>query len=336
MTTPPTTSSPLRDAILSQLALAQAPVSGARLADELGISRAAVWKHIHALQQKGVRIEAIGGKGYRLASDTFNAKALIQRLDKLIPNRLVGKRCVVLDETDSTNSVAMRMAMEEAAPEGTVIFAHRQTKGRGRLGRVWHTMPEAALAFSLILRPKLPPEHVTQLPLMAAVAVHHALQPLLPHLGIKWPNDLLCNGKKLAGILAEMRAEPGHIHAVVLGIGINIRAPESGWPADIAQPATDLCSESGKSVSRLDIAARLIASLDECYNELICNGFEGLRERWWNAHAFTNQQVRVLQGDGYIKGIAAALDSDGALLLETSKGLERVVAGDLEAGGGNT
>jgi BirA family transcriptional regulator, biotin operon repressor / biotin---[acetyl-CoA-carboxylase] ligase len=302
-------------------------LSGEALAESLGISRTAVWKHVHAMQAEGLDIRADHGRGYRLYDDVLVAPLLRDRL----AGRRIGSRCLVEAEVDSTNSALMRMAAEPGAlvADGTVMLAERQTQGRGRLQRNWLTTPQHSLAMSVLLRPPLAPTEVAQLPLLAAVAVQQALADLAA-LSIKWPNDILCKGRKLAGILTEMRAEPGRVHAVVIGIGINVRPPEAGWPAELAEIAGDLSTAAGKDVRRVDVATAVLRHFDELYEAYLEHGFDDIRTAWWQAHAACGKSVRVHNGTDYIDGIAEALDDDGALLLRTAEGLRRIVAGDLE------
>ena len=318
---------PTREALLHQLSSSNAELSGEALAHSLGISRTAVWKHVHALQAEGLDIRAEHGRGYRLYDDVMVASALAERLAGL----RIGSRCMVMPEVDSSNSELMRMAtaQDKAVPDGTVLLAEMQTKGRGRLQRNWLTTAQHSLAMSVLLRPQLAPAEVAQLPLLTAVAVQQALSDLAP-LRIKWPNDILCHGRKLAGILTEMRAEPGAVHAVVIGIGINIRPPEGGWPDELASIAGDLSSEAGKNIRRMDVATAVLRRLDALYNDYLAHGFEPVRQAWWQAHAACGQPVRVHNGTAYVDGTAEALDTDGALLLRTSGGLQRIIAGDLE------
>ncbi len=319
-----------REHILTRLALSKEPVSGDVLANELGLSRAGIWKHIQKLKSDGADIQAFAGKGYILQSAVFSAGVLQAQL----ATQRIGRKIVVLDETGSTNQDIMQQA-ESGAEEGLVIFAKRQRQGKGRMGRVWHTMPES-LAASVLLRPDLPPEQVPQLSLLTAVALHEALSPYAPDLRIKWPNDLLYHGAKVAGILTEMRAEPGHVHAVVLGFGINLHAPASrsngsdGWPDDITQAVTDLTTISARRIAKLDIAVAVLQALDQWYDIYLKHGFAPVRVAWWRAHAASGDNVRVHNGQGYIEGIASALADDGALLLQTSAGMQRIMAGDLE------
>ena len=239
----------------------------------------------------------------------------------------LGRKVQHFATIDSTNQEVMRQAAAGAA-EGLVIMADEQSAGRGRLGRRWHTTEEA-LALSLLLRPKLPPEKVPQLSLVTAVALQQALQPYCAEIRIKWPNDLLIQGAKVAGILTEMRAKPGQVEAVVVGIGINLQPPKGGWPETITQPATDLQTHALSPITRLDCAAALLQSLDLWYRRYLQHGFTPVREAWWQAHVASGQKVRVFNGKTYIEGIATALDDDGALLLDVHGEMQRIIAGEV-------
>lgn len=313
-----------REHILTRLSLSKSPVSGDVLASELGLSRAGIWKHIEALRNSGADIKAQSGLGYVLNSEVFSAGALKVRLDC----KRIGQQIRIVEETGSTNHDIMQEA-ELGTKEGLVIFANRQSQGKGRMGRLWQTMP-GSLACSILLRPVLPPEQVPQLSLLTAVALHGALSQFSADIRIKWPNDILCHGAKLAGILTEMRAEPGYVHAVALGFGVNLQPPSDGWPVDISQPAVDLNTASCQKISRLDVAAAILNSLDYWYALYLEDGFAPVHAAWWQAHSSSGQAVRVFDGRQYIEGIASALDNDGALLLRTASGIKRIIAGDLE------
>jgi len=313
-----------REHILTRLGMSRTPVSGDCLAAELGLSRAGIWKHIQALKKTGIGIQAQAGKGYVLNEDVFSAGLIKATLS----TRRIGKQIMILEETGSTNQDAMQQA-DAGAQEGLVIFANKQSHGKGRLGRTWHTMPDS-LAASVLLRPDLPPEQVPQLSLLTAVALHDALSSYNPDIRIKWPNDLLYQGAKVAGILTEMRAEPGCVHAVVLGFGINLIAPADGWPIDIDKPAIDLGSISPSAISKLKLATAILNALDFWYDIYLKDGFAPVHRVWWQAHAASGARVSVYDGRQYIEGIASALDDDGALLLQTASGVQRIIAGDLE------
>ncbi|NOR72625.1 MAG: biotin--[acetyl-CoA-carboxylase] ligase, partial [Mariprofundaceae bacterium] len=289
------------------------------------LSRAAVWKHIQSMRKQGIRIKSYIGRGYQLKSDVLSPAMLQKQLGE----SLIGSECMLFDEIDSTNREAMRQA-EAGADEGLIIIANRQTSGRGRLGRSWHTAENDSLALSILLRPDIPPEKVSQLSLLTAVALYRALSEFVPGIGIKWPNDIMHNGAKIAGILTEMRGEPGQVHAVVIGIGVNIRRPAKGWPEEITQKVSDLSTASGRDLNRLDAAVAIIRAMESDYREYSANGFAPIREAWWQAHTASGHRVRAHGSDGYVEGIAEALDDDGALLLRVGGQLQRFIAGDIE------
>ncbi len=319
---------PTQERILTHLAASGSPVSGSALAEAFGLSRTAVWKHVEAMRRAGIRIRSASGRGYLLESDRFTAQALTERLVIDAPARL-GRDIRCLEDVDSTNLEVLRAA-EAGAPEGLVVIAEHQQRGRGRMGRIWHTLADDALALTVLLRPPLPPERVPQIPLVVGVALCEAFRSLGGNVAIKWPNDILHGGAKLAGILTEMRAEPGHVQAVAVGIGINVRHPADGWPTDIRQAVTDLGTAAGKPVRRLDVAERVIRSLDASYALYLHGGFAPLRERWWAAHAASEAWVRVRDGHGHVEGTAIGIDHDGALLLSVGGTTRRIVSGDLE------
>ncbi|RME40945.1 MAG: biotin--[acetyl-CoA-carboxylase] ligase, partial [Deltaproteobacteria bacterium] len=239
----------VRARILEALSLAEHPLSGSELGRRLMLSRTAIWKHVRALRREGFGIEAVPGRGYRLSDDVLTEAAIRAHLG--VPRR-IGRSIRVLAETGSTNTDVLAAATA-GEDEGLALFARRQTAGRGRLGRRWHTLPKA-LAFSVLLRPPMHPAEASRLALLAAVAVHEALAAWAPGLGIKWPNDLLAGGRKLAGILTEMRAEPERVQAVAIGIGINLAPPPDGWPDDLRWPATDLETACGRPLPQAQVA----------------------------------------------------------------------------------
>jgi len=228
---------------------------------------------------------------------------------------------------DSSNKEALRQA-EQGADEGLVIVAKNQTQGKGRLGRTWHTL-EHALAFSVLLRPKLKIEQLSQLSLLTAVALQETLAMYNPHIGIKWPNDLLVQGQKISGILTEMRCAKGETPAVVLGIGINISKPKQGWPEDITQAVTDLESVSNREVDSNKVLNIFLQSLNRWLDVLYEQGFAPVRQAWWAAHVASHAKVRVFDGNSYIEGLAVGLAEDGALRLLVNGAEQRIIAGDV-------
>lgn len=308
---------------------AEAGVSGADLARDLGISRAAVWARIEDLRRAGYDIEASPHRGYLLrgAPDVLHADDLMSRCPS---GRVVGRDIRVFSETASTNDIVDRLAREGVA-EGVVVFAERQTQGRGRLGRRWESPAGRGLWLSVLLRPPLRPVAAMQLTVMAAVACARAVErqtALRPQ--IKWPNDLMFGARKCGGILLEMAAELDHVHHVVLGIGIDVNLTAPELPANLRGIATSLRMELGRAVDRSALAATLMGALDEAYRLVGTGGFGPLADEWEDRCTTLGQHVTIRVGSTRISGTAESLDDDGALRVRTDHGrLERVVGGDV-------
>jgi BirA family biotin operon repressor/biotin-[acetyl-CoA-carboxylase] ligase len=304
-------------------------LSGGAISRELKVSRTAVWKHISALREAGYVIEAVPSRGYRLVSTPDILST--EEVTALLTGTVVGSRFVCLSETVSTNSDAFRLA-EQGADEGTVVVSNAQSGGKGRLGRRWSSPPGVNLYCSVVLRPKIMPYEAPQLTFLSAVAVARAIEltcGLKPQ--IKWPNDILIDGKKVAGLLNEMSAETDGINFVILGIGVNLNMTAGQFPADLRHPATSLLLEGGRPVSRAQYAALLFNELDRLYADFLRHGFGPVREEWQarcNAHG---RELTVGDGDREtIRGRFAGIDEDGALLVRRPDGtVERILSGDV-------
>ena len=260
-------------------------------------------------------------------------EALPLRLDEVrdgLSTKRIGTEFHYFSELDSTNIFARRLA-EQGAAAGAIVIAERQTQGRGRLGRSWISPPYLNLYLSIVLRPELPPAHAPQITLMAAVALadtvaSFASSPVL----IKWPNDILVNSKKLAGILTEASSNSGRIEFVILGIGINLNFPAELMPRAIRARATSLLIATQNGVRRELFLRRLIQDLDQCYGILDESGFGAIAPRWQARFALRDRRVRIDILDGAIFGRARGLDREGALIVESDDGqLQRVIAGDV-------
>ncbi len=233
-------------------------------------------------------------------------------------------------DTDSTNTQARRLA-EAGAAEGEVVVAEAQSQGRGRLGRVWQSPPFANLYLSILLRPNLPPANAPQITLMAAVALAETVEFFLGRpAAIKWPNDLLIDGKKLAGILTEAACDSERVEYVILGIGLNLNYNAHEMSAELRARATSLAHLTGQPMNREGVLRRLIQDLDRCYGELETCGFEALRPRWEARFIWRGRRVRVELGDQVLIGRAQGIEPGGALILEEDDGQRcRIVAGDV-------
>lgn len=316
--------------ILSALRAAEnGGVSGADLSEQLGISRAAIWARIEELRRLGYDIEATPHLGYRLISapDVLHADDLIASLGK---TKVVGRDIRVFEQTTSTNDVVEKLA-RDGVKEGVVVFAESQTKGRGRLGRVWTSPVRKGLWFSILLRPDLRPQETTQLTIAAATAIWRAIHAETGiSAEIKWPNDILIRGRKVVGILTELSAEVDRVKHVTLGIGVDVNLTASEMPAELRKIATSLRIESGKAVSRAELATAILRELDRDYARVCGGGFAKLADEWEEHCTTIGQPVVVSMGTRKIRGRAESLDDDGALLVRTEHGhLERVIGGDV-------
>jgi BirA family transcriptional regulator, biotin operon repressor / biotin---[acetyl-CoA-carboxylase] ligase len=255
------------------------------------------------------------------------------RLDEVAAGwnyRRLGVKLHYCFEIDSTNRRARELA-ENGALEGEIVIAEQQTRGRGRLGRTWVSPPFVNLYLSIILRPTLPPVHAAQVTLMAAVALADTVARFAPDPpAIKWPNDILLHGKKVAGILAESSISAERVNYVILGIGVNVNFATALMPDAIRQRATSLMDCAGKPVSREAFLGRLIHDLDRCYGILGEAGFEAIAPQWEARFNFHGKRVRVEMGAETLAGIAKGIDRDGALIVEGECGqYHRVLAGDV-------
>ncbi len=303
-------------------------ISGQELGAALNVSRTAVWKHVKTLMAQGYQIESLPSRGYRFLSAPDVLTPL--ELTSGLRTKRVGCQVSCVRETESTNLLAFRLA-ETSAQEGTVVIAEMQTGGKGRLGRHWESPPGVNLYCSVILRPPMQPFRAPQLTFVSAVAVARAIEAvtrLQPN--IKWPNDILLNGRKVAGLLNEMSAETDTIHCVILGIGVNLNMRREQFPQDLRHPATSLLLESGACVSRVEFTRALLTSLDTLYDDYLRNGFSAIRAEWLSRSTVQGRRVRVSFGNGETEGLVIGVDDDGALLLERGdRAPERVLAGDV-------
>jgi BirA family biotin operon repressor/biotin-[acetyl-CoA-carboxylase] ligase len=315
--------------ILSALRANPDGVSGALLADQLGISRAAIWARIEELRQVGFDIEAGPHFGYRLVAepDTLFADDLLSQLGK---TRVIGRDIQVFKQTTSTNDVIEKLA-RDGVREGVAVFAESQTRGRGRLGRKWMSPTNKGLWFSVLLRPDLRPQESTQLTVASAIALRRAIKSVTGlSADIKWPNDLLIGGKKVVGILTEMSAEVDRVRHLILGIGVDVNQEIHEFPPELRRTATSLRIEAGRTISRAELATAILRELDADYARICARKFPAIADEWETGCATLGKNVAVLVGNRKIRGRAESLDDDGALLIRTEHGhLERIIGGDV-------
>lgn len=308
--------------ILELLRRQEGFLSGEDIGRELSITRAAVWKGIKKLREEGYEIEAVTNRGYRLTNpETMYNK---RELEQGLKTKTMGQSIYFYEETDTTNNRARELALE-GAPEGTLVVAEKQTAGRGRRGKVWESPLGTGIWMSLVLRPQIMPAGASVLTLLCGLATAEAIEAETGlSVGIKWPNDILINGKKAVGILTEMDCEMSQVHFVIPGIGINVNT--TSFPPEIADIATSLYLECGKTVSRRRLVHKVLERLEEHYETFLRTGsFTAMLEDY-RKHCITlGKEVHVLGREPFF---AEALDitPEGELLVRRAdNGEEEVV-----------
>lgn len=301
-------------------------VSGQAMCDSLGISRTAIWKAIEALKSEGYEIEAVRNKGYRLiGSDAYSQTELESRFGSGTSGFI---RPVFFDETDSTNAEVKRRA-ESGETEGLLVAADMQTAGRGRRGRDWSSPKGVNIYFSLLLKPDIPAEKAPMITLLMALAVAGAIGD---ECKIKWPNDVVIDGKKVCGILTEMSAEQGYVQYIVVGVGINVKVQEFQEGAGAyAGSIEQLLGRKTDRAVLLSDAAKGFMDLYKRFTEDKDLGF--VKDEYNKKLAGMGGEVRVLDPAGEYKGVSLGINDKGELMIETEEGLRNVYAGEVSVRG---
>lgn len=301
-------------------------LSGEAISERLGVSRAAVWKHIQALKEQGFQIEAVTRRGYclRQTDDGLHPALISMRLR----TQALGHSLGMLQSVPSTNIVARELAQQGCA-HGAVVVAERQTAGKGRLGRAWTGAPGKDICLSIVLRPRLAPQYAPRFTLATALGVYRLVAGLglLPF--IKWPNDVLIAGRKVCGILLEMSGDLDHLDAIIVGIGLNVNTEV--FPEEISDKAISLLQAAGHPVSRAETLAQLLNELEPLY--LQCNedqAFQTLLKEYARCCITVGRNVAVTGVSGTLEGYAEGIDEIGRLLLRTDDGTRHALsAGDV-------
>ena len=321
----------MKGEILKLLKETDGYVSGQELCRRFGVSRTAVWKVINQLKEEGYEIEAVRNRGYALkgAGDVLSEAELLSCLK----TEWAGGRTVYFDATDSTNVQAKRLA-EAHAPHGTLVVSDRQDGGKGRRGRSWASPSGVGIWMSLILRPEIAPSSASMLTLAAALAVREGIQEetgLSPL--IKWPNDLVLNGKKICGILTEMSTELMEIQYVITGIGINVNQRE--FPSEIRDTATSLSLEAGRCSRRRSLIAAILKAFEKDYTAFLKTGDLSLLLEEYNACLVNRgKEVCILDPSGEYRAVAEGIDESGSLLVTLPDGTRReIISGEVSVRG---
>lgn len=321
----------MKTKILTLLRNTQSYISGQELCEELGVSRTAVWKVINQLKEEGYVIEAIQNKGYKIKSipDVLTKSEIASRLQ----TKWAGRNLYCFSEVDSTNIVAKKKA-EEGEAHGTLIVADRQTAGRGRRGRSWESPSGTTILLTLLLKPEFTPDKASMLTLVMAMATTRAISEVSGlSCKIKWPNDIVINGKKVCGILTEMSAELDYIHYVVIGAGVNVNLKKI--PEEIKETATSVNIEKGENLSRAAMVERMMYYFELYYEQFLeTEDLSNMLEDYNQCLVNREREVRVLDPKGEYNGIAKGINKEGELLVVKEDGtMANVYAGEVSVRG---
>jgi BirA family biotin operon repressor/biotin-[acetyl-CoA-carboxylase] ligase len=320
----------LYDAVLAALKEKKGNwVSGESLSDSLKVSRTSIWKQIKTLQAEGYLIDSSSKKGYLLNSspDLLSRSEVCHELETQV---LGQTHYIYYPEVDSTNIRARELAAQ-GYPEGTIVAAETQTNGKGRRGRSWYSAPNQGIYFSVILRPMVPLRDISKISLVAALAVAETietelnLKPL-----IKWPNDILINNRKVAGILAEAVTDMDSVEFIVLGIGLNINNQIKDFPDEFRTRATSAMAECGAAISRAKVLQGLLKRLEYNYFLFTGNSFSQILDNIKNRSIVIGQEVRLDTVNGYLIGQAMDIDDNGFLLVRDQEGtIHTIMSGEI-------
>ena len=292
-------------------------VSGAALAEGLGVRRNAVWKAVKALETEGFVIESSTAKGYRISPE--NNRLSAELIESGLKTEQIGRRLYVYDEVDSTNSIAKKFASEDA-PHGTTVIADMQSAGRGRLGRSFISPSGKGIYVSILVRPTFSLEFASMITTAAAVAGAEAVETLSGHeVGVKWVNDLYMNGKKICGILTEasMGLEMQSLDYAIIGIGINIRSVGTSFDAELKKRASSIEDESGVKVDRNALCSKLLNRIEKYFATIEERGF---LEEYRRRELLTGNMITANVGSESIKGVAEGIDDNANLIVRLENG----------------
>ncbi|MGE5613949.1 MAG: biotin--[acetyl-CoA-carboxylase] ligase [Bacillota bacterium] len=313
--------------------------SGGELSQLLGVSRTAVWKHIKALRQEGYLIDGSPRKGYRLlpAGERLNSFEIAHNLGTSV----IGRETRYIEKVDSTNEFLKKLAAK-GCPDGLTIIAGQQTEGKGRMGRKWLSPPNTGIYISFILRPPMAPAEAQILALASAVAMAEAVcQATGIRAGIKWPNDLVIDGKKVCGILMEMNSESDRINYVVTGIGINYSQDAGDFPEELMDKAISLkMAVDGREKdgivfpSKLALIRTILKELDRIMKLVLDGRYDDVLDAWREHSVTLGREVRFTARGTEYTGVASGITADGRLLVDCDDGVRReLLAGEVSVRG---
>lgn len=323
----------MKDKILKRFLLASGePISGQHLAEELGISRTAVWKHLQSLQEEGYAFDTIKKKGYLLLSKPDRVDAA--SIASLLSTQRFGQTIHYMEECPTTQTIAHELA-RNGALDGTVVIAETQTAGKGRMSRPWESTKGKGIWMTVIIKPDVLPHQAPQFTLVAAVAIVNAMKSLYSNFTpvIKWPNDILVNGRKCTGILTEMIAEMDRVQALLIGIGINVNQQQEDFPESLHSIATSLSIEENALLNRAQLVGTILNYLEKYSDLYIAEGFGPIKKLWEEASGTIGKQIKATTLTEVITGKAIGITESGVLEIQLENGeIRSVYSADIELG----
>lgn len=320
----------MKTEILSELRATGQYVSGQHLCERFGVSRTAVWKAINQLKKEGYEIEAVQNKGYRLISVP---EILSQKeLESIRKTEWLGQKIFYYEELDSTNAAAKKLA-EDGAPHGSVVVAETQSAGRGRRGRSWSSPPGTSIFMTYILKPEIEPGNASMLTLVMAMAVAKGICDMTGiHATIKWPNDIVANGKKICGILTEMSAQIDYVNYIVIGSGTNVLMER--FPAELEDKAISLYMVSGKKYHRAQLIEEINEQFEHYYMIFMeTQDMRQLQEEYNELLINCGEMVKVLGAKEEFEGRAQGITARGELIVDTWEARKLVASGEVSVRG---
>lgn len=321
----------MREKILEFLREKADYVSGQDICNQLGVSRTAIWKNIKALKDAGYQIDSVNNRGYKLlAEPDLIHEAGIRHFKN---TRWLGENIFYRDTMDSTNTQAKRMG-ENDAPDGTLVITECQTAGKGRRGRSWVSPTGVNCYFTILLRPEVPANRASMITLIAAMALARAVKEVTGlDTMIKWPNDVIANGRKLCGILTESSTDLEYINYLVVGIGVNCNQAE--FPEEIKDVASSICLETGKKVNRCQLLGSFLNHFEVYYETFLqTEDLSQLEVEYNHLLVNRNREVKIIEKDRERVLTAIGIDKNGALLVKDAQGnQEAIISGEVSVRG---
>lgn len=303
-------------------------ISGEHLSNKLNCSRTAIWKHIQSLRLQGYEFDSMPRRGYRMTSKPTILN--LQTIKSLLKTKVMGINVTHTLMVDSTQTLAHSM-VAKGSIEGALVIAEQQTEGRGRLGKKWFSPAGKGIWFSLILKPDIPLQFMSQLTLLVSVALCRTIRKKYAlNAGIKWPNDILINGRKISGILLESSAEEERLRYVIAGVGISANMITEDFPVDLIDKASSLRIELGRSINREELLCGFLEEFECLYDMYNEQGFAPIRMLWEALSVSLHCPIEVQTKSGRVEAIAHGLDEMGALMVTVKNGPdEKIYSGDV-------